>query len=236
MLAGTINTHARPALSRSLASIESKSRARLVRVTREPRAVKGARATIVLAASSSAPAPRRSVIAHAVSRRPTVMYITKLKDAALSVQFLALSAFTVLAYTIVAATNYELFAKIMPTLVNAGMTASNWPIFKAWIITAQLGWFAGKITAVRGGASQVKKFCALNVFPMAVLGRDGIRRRRLGRPGLGRLHRGVRVLWIRRKVMAIAVIPIDRFRLASRPPWSAVRRALSAQLLYAISV
>ena len=142
---------------------------RLVRVTREPRAVKGARATIVLAASSSAPAPRRSVIAHAVSRRPTVMYITKLKDAALSVQFLALSAFTVLAYTIVAATNYELFAKIMPTLVNAGMTASNWPIFKAWIITAQLGWFAGKITAVRGGASQVKKFCALNVFPMLYL-------------------------------------------------------------------
>ena len=139
MLAGTINTHARPALSRSLASIESKSRVRLVRVTREPRAVKGARATIALAASSSAPAPRRSVIAHAVSRRPTVMYITKLKDAALSVQFLALSAFTVLAYTIVAATNYELFAKIMPTLVNAGMTASNWPIFKAWIITAQLG-------------------------------------------------------------------------------------------------
>ena len=169
MLAGTINTHARPALSRSLASIESKSRVRLVRVTREPRAFKGLRATIVLAASSSAPAPRRSVIAHAVSRRPTVMYITKLKDAALSVQFLALSAFTVLAYTIVAATNYELFAKIMPTLVNAGMTASNWPIFKAWIITAQLGWFAGKITAVRGGASQVKKFCALNVFPMLYL-------------------------------------------------------------------
>jgi len=105
----------------------------------------------------------------AAARAPRVMYISKLKDAPLRTKFLAASALAVLSYTCVAIASYELFAAIMPALTNNGMNAANWAVYKPWIVVCQLGWFAGKITAVRSGAAAVRKFCSVNVFPMAYL-------------------------------------------------------------------
>ena len=111
----------------------------------------------------------KSNVVMAAARAPRVMYISKLADAPLGTKFLAMSALAVLSYTCVAIASYELFATIMPALVNNGMTAANWAVFKPWVVVAQLGWFAGKITAVRSGADAVRKFCSVNVFPMAYL-------------------------------------------------------------------